>query len=192
MVCVTLQELTVTCNVSGDNRWKITSLSRWTAIINNRQSSARTHTLPHCTQLLMASTWLGDLQERPSAPKNSYTSYIWRVIKFYLLYLLTYLLTLLSLHENDSHELQYVLNLLLLIWHSDRSFIMPPCQWEIKPPTVSITKETYMLFLILSHFGISYTLFSFLFNIFRSFAYYIPLLTSRLCSLPTHIYTEFR
>ena len=40
---VALQELTVTCNVSGDNL-----LPGLTAIINTRQSSTRTHTLPRC------------------------------------------------------------------------------------------------------------------------------------------------
>jgi len=48
MVRVTLQELTVTDNVSSDNWYKITLLPRWIAIINNRQNSyTHTRTLAH-------------------------------------------------------------------------------------------------------------------------------------------------
>jgi len=72
MVCVTLRELTMTCNFSGDKhssdsfmtfctliyiyiyiyvtdaKLQITKLARWAAIINTRQSSCtHTHTLAH-------------------------------------------------------------------------------------------------------------------------------------------------
>ena len=35
---------TVTCDVSGDNRWKVTLSPRWTALINTRQSCIHTNT----------------------------------------------------------------------------------------------------------------------------------------------------
>ena len=87
MVCVALQELTVTCNFSGDNGYKITLLPRWAAIINTRQSSSRTHTLTHwhCTQNIwwLVLGWVTAMEDHPRLRK-AYTSYIWRVIKFYL------------------------------------------------------------------------------------------------------------
>ena len=80
MICVVSHELTVICSVSGD---KITSLPRWTAIINTRQSSTRTHTLPHCTH----NRWwlvLGSVTTKENHPRLriAYISYVWRVIKF--------------------------------------------------------------------------------------------------------------
>ena len=89
MVCVAFQELTVTCNVSGDTGKKIILLSRRTAIINTRQSSTHTHT-PHTPQLL-ASTWLGDHQGRPSAPAiHRFTTIdIWRVTSRVIIIIIT-------------------------------------------------------------------------------------------------------
>ena len=65
---------------------KITSLPRWTAIINTRQSSARTHTLPHCThnRWWLVLDWVTTKKDHPRL-RIAYISYIWRVIKFYSL-----------------------------------------------------------------------------------------------------------
>jgi len=82
MVCVTLQ-LTVTCNVSNDSCEKITLLSRWSGTFNNRQAVQTLHTLKR-----VASAWLGEHQERPSAPINRITEL--HIVYYYLLiYLIT-------------------------------------------------------------------------------------------------------
>ena len=72
MVCVALQKLTETCNVSGDNWQQITSFDRYTysKYQTKQYSSTHTHTLPHCTHhrwwLVLVYGWPPSLTIRSS------------------------------------------------------------------------------------------------------------------------------
>ena len=83
MVCVTLQNLLCPVMSSVITGKKITLLPRWTAIINTRQSSTRTHTLPHCTHnsWWLVLGWVTTKEDHPHL-RIAYISYTWRVIKF--------------------------------------------------------------------------------------------------------------
>ena len=81
MVCVALQELTVTCRLMSA---VITGkkLDRY----NKYQTKQCTHTLINCTHNIwwLVLGWVTTKEDHPRL-RIAYTSYIWRVIKFYLL-----------------------------------------------------------------------------------------------------------
>ena len=62
---------TVAYDVSGDNAYKITLLPRWTAIINDRQSSTHAHT--HCTHISWWSVYVAGWPPRKTIRSSDST-----------------------------------------------------------------------------------------------------------------------
>ena len=88
LVCLTLQDSTVTCNVSSDNWLKIILLPKWTGLIDTGQTNKRTHTLPHCTHdrwwLKYLAGWPPNKIIHANEQLTQTTYHFWRVIKFLL------------------------------------------------------------------------------------------------------------
>ena len=73
MAYVALQKLTATCNVSGDNWYKI-KMDRYNKYQTKQYMHAYTSTL-HTPQMV-ASTWLGDVSKRQTVKIWSVNNYI--------------------------------------------------------------------------------------------------------------------